>query len=139
MTLPFVTKPAQPIPDNEFRIVVAGGREFTNYVLLANALDKLLCKKKLTHKIVFVSGKARGADSLGERYAKERAYRIIEKPADWDRYGKSAGYKRNKEMAEISHCTVAFWDGKSKGTKHMIDLTKQLGNDIGVVRYDTVL
>lgn len=134
MNLPFVTK-SENKPDNEWRVVIAGGREFSNYVLLANALDKLLKEKAKTHDIVIVSGKARGADSLGERYAEQRGYKVIEMPAQWDLYGKSAGYKRNEEMAKVSNCTVAFWDGKSKGTKHMIDLTKQVGNSCRVVSY----
>lgn len=133
MSLQFIQK--EEIPSGEWRVVVAGGREFTNYVLLANALDKLLSEKRKTHEIVIVSGKARGADSLGERYAKERGLRVISKPANWDLHGKSAGYKRNEEMANISHCTVAFWDGKSRGTKHMIDLTRRKGNQCRVVKY----
>lgn len=64
---------------------------------------------------------------MGERYAKERGYAVSEHPADWDRYGKSAGYIRNKEMAEEADALMAFWDGKSRGTMHMINLAKEKG------------
>ena len=46
-------------------------------------------------------------------------------PADWDLDGKSAGFKRNVKMAEYADALVAFWDGESKGTKHMIETAKE--------------
>lgn len=114
------------------RIIIAGGRDFDNYKLLTNTL----------HEIVFydpdaeiVSGKAKGADSLGEKYAKEMDIPIKEFPADWNKYGKSAGYIRNKQMAEYSDVLVAFWDGKSKGTKHMIDLAKENKLIVYIINY----
>lgn len=61
--------------------------------------------------ITVVSGKARGADTLGEQYAKEHGYSIQYFPADWERYGKAAGYLRNTEMAKNADALVAFWTG----------------------------
>jgi hypothetical protein len=90
---------------------------------------------KIKDEIVIISGAARGADRLGEKYAKERGYKVIRVPADWNRYGKSAGYIRNKEMAESSDALVAFWDGKSKGTKNMIDLAKEYGLKVRVIMF----
>lgn len=119
---------------NKWRVIVAGGREFNDYLLLASTLDKLLRGKLMTHDIVIVSGKARGADSLGEKYAKACGFEVAEYPADWDKYGKSAGYKRNQKMGENSDCTVAFWDGQSVGTKHMIDITEKSGKPLRVVK-----
>lgn len=119
----------------KFRVVVAGGRLFNNQEMLDRNMDRILSRKSLTHKIVIVSGKAKGADSLGEVYAKKRGYDVVEVPADWDKFGKRAGYLRNESMASNSDATVAFWDGKSKGTKHMIDLTKEYGNLLKVVSY----
>lgn len=118
-----------------FRVVVAGGREFSDYETLARFLDRLLKNKVDTHSIAIVSGCARGADKLGERYANERKYQLLQFPADWDRHGKSAGYKRNKVMAQNSDASAIFWDGQSKGTKHMIDLTQQYGNPLRICRY----
>lgn len=116
-----------------FKLVVAGGRDFSDYDLLKCKLDRLLANKK---DIVIVCGGAKGADALGEKYAMERGYIIQYFLADWDTHGKSAGYKRNKQMAMNSDATVAFWDGKSKGTKHMIDLTKTYGNALRVIKYN---
>ncbi len=76
---------------------------------------------------------ARGADRLGERYAKERGYPVRLFPADWEKFGKSAGYRRNAEMAKYADGLIAFWDGRSAGTGHMIYLAKK--NAIKVARY----
>lgn len=83
-----------------------------------------------------VSGTARGADQLGERYAAERGLSIKRFPADWDRDGKSAGYLRNVRMAEYADAAIVFWDGVSKGSKHMVDVAKKKGLPVRVVRYN---
>ena len=117
-----------------FRVIVAGGREFNDYELLKRKLDGALVNK-VSEGITIVSGAARGADKLGEQYAKERGYTIDSHPDDWDQYGKSAGYIRNKEMAQNADALLAFWDGKSRGTKHMIDLAEKQGIKVHVVNY----
>ena len=108
-----------------FRVIIAGGRDFNNYAGLSASMDYLL--KNVCDEIQIICGMARGADRLGERYAKERGYKIRYFPADWDTYGKSAGYRRNVEMASNADALVAFWDGVSYGTKHMIDIAKEKG------------
>ena len=60
---------------------------------------------------------------------------VVYFPADWDLEGKSAGFKRNVKMAEYADALVAFWDGESKGTKHMIEIAKEKGLDIRIKRY----
>ena len=92
-------------------------------------------QKNINDEIQIVCGMARGADRLGERYAKENGYKVIYLPADWDSDGKSAGFKRNIKMAEIADALVAFWDGKSTGTKHMIETAKSKGLDVRIKRY----
>jgi hypothetical protein len=118
-----------------FKIVVAGGRHFNDYQLLSRYLDHVLGSKKETHNIVVVCGKAKGADSLGEKYAIERGYDVEEFPANWDMYGKRAGYLRNKQMGIAADAAVAFWDGVSKGTEHMINLMAELNKPCKVVKY----
>lgn len=118
-----------------YKIIIAGGRDFMDYNLLKEKTNKILQEKKVTHKIVIISGCARGADTLGLRYASENAFDVEEYPADWNKYGKKAGYVRNVEMAENADALIAFWDGKSKGTKHMIDIATERNLPIRVIRY----
>lgn len=115
------------------RVIVAGGRGFDDYTLLSEELDCLY--GKLASQMIVVSGGAKGADKLGERYAEENSLTVNKFPADWDKYGKSAGYRRNAEMATHSEVLIAFWDGKSKGTSHMIDLAIAKGLLVTIVRY----
>lgn len=112
-------------------VIVAGGRDFGNYQLLCTKLDFLF--SKITP--VIICGEARGADSLGKRYAQEHNLQVLSFPANWDKYGKSAGYRRNEEMAEKADALVAFWDGKSKGTEHMIQTMLKLNKRVKIVRY----
>jgi predicted Rossmann fold nucleotide-binding protein DprA/Smf involved in DNA uptake len=114
-----------------FKVIIAGGRDFNNYPLLCQSCNKILSRKT---DIEIVSGAAGGADRMGERYAKAMGYKISSYPADWS-IGRSAGYKRNKEMAEYADALIAFWDGKSKGTKHMIDLAREYGLKVRVILY----
>ncbi len=67
-----------------YRVIIAGGREFNDYGLLCQTCDRILSQKHQTHDIVIISGAARGADTLGERYAQERGYAIERFPADWE-------------------------------------------------------
>lgn len=111
------------------KVIIAGGRDFEDYLELCRVCDKIL--KKYSN-IEIVSGAYKGADLLGERYANERNHPIKQFPADWRRYGKSAGQKRNAEMANDADMLITFWDGKSKGTKNMIDRTIQAGLKVKV-------
>jgi hypothetical protein len=114
------------------KVIIAGGRSFSDYNLLREVCDHMLQNQV---EVEIVSGKARGADSLGEKYAKEKNYTIKEFPADWEKYKKSAGYIRNKEMAEYADAAIVFWDGKSKGSKHMIELSQEYNLKLKVVNY----
>ena len=129
----------------ELRIIVAGSRGFKNYDLLRDTLmdyldfmdDKDVVDNQ--SQVKFISGTAKGADTLGEQFAYTYEYDVIRFPADWNTYGKSAGYRRNAEMAKYASeaygVLFAFWDGQSRGTKHMIDLAKRYGLEIHVVNY----
>lgn len=118
-----------------FKIIIAGFRGFKDYKFLKEKLDFFLERKAKTHKIIIISGTAKGADKLGEKYAKEKGYEIERFPANWDEHGKKAGYIRNSEMADHAHALVAFWDGISKGTKHMIDLAERKELFIRIIYY----
>ncbi len=72
-----------------------------------------------------VSGGAHGADQLGEWWAEQNGILVTVFEADWNKHGKSAGYKRNVEMAKYADACVCFWDGESLGTSHMIDIANK--------------
>lgn len=116
-----------------FRVIIAGGREFNDYDLLKKTMDNVLANVR--DDITVVCGQARGADTLGEQYAKERGYAVQYFPADWNRYGKVAGYIRNTMMAKNADALVAFWDGQSPGTGHMIQTAQSLGLKVRVKTY----
>jgi hypothetical protein len=117
-----------------FRLIIAGGREFSDYALLQKKVDVMLSAKRFSLLIEVISGKAKGADTLGEQYAKANGFTIKEFPANWSK-GKSAGDERNKAMAEYADACICFWDGRSKGTKHMIDLATAQGLPVRVIFY----
>lgn len=122
------------------RIIVAGSRDFNDFGLVDKTLTKYMTDMSLTKDdIEIVSGCARGADKLGEQFATKHNIACAKFPAEWDRYGKSAGYRRNAQMADYAiqetGVLFAFWDGSSKGTKHMIDLATTKGMNVNVVNY----
>lgn len=122
--------------NDTYRLIIAGGRDFNNVELFASTVDPMLeeAKAKGT-QLEIVSGMARGADKLGWQYAKARGLIVHEFPADWDRYGKSAGYRRNTQMAEFADGLLAFHDGQSRGTQHMINIANEYRLYTLVIRY----
>ena len=117
-----------------FRLIIAGGREFSDYPLLAQNVEAFVNELD-DPEIEIVCGCARGADSLGEEYGKSKGYKINYYKPNWDLYGRSAGMIRNNQMAQNADGLVAFWDGSSKGTKNMIDLARRRGLKVKVVMY----
>ena len=102
-------------------IVIAGCRDYNNYDEAKEFIDVCLIDIKKDNEIIILSGCASGADAIGERYAKENGFEVEKFPADWKKYGRSAGPRRNKQMAERSDLVICFWDETSKGTRSMID------------------
>ncbi len=112
------------------RVIIAGGRLFTDY-------DRLLgvCKRIMSKRDTVVCGMAPGADMLGMKFAEDNMLDVRTYPAAWQRYGKRAGILRNVDMAQNADALIAFWDGESRGTKHMIDTALDRGLDVHVYRY----
>jgi len=108
------------------KIIIAGGRDFASVVMMGMFCDRALGKLRFDD-VELISGGAPGADTLAEDYAKTRRYKFKRFDADWDRFGKAAGPIRNRQMAEYADGLIAFWDGKSPGTKNMIEIAKELG------------
>jgi hypothetical protein len=119
-----------------FKVIIAGGRDFDDSDLLDKSAGAALRYKIATSRVEVVCGKANGADTLGEVWALDNGISVRYFPADWDKHGKKAGYLRNEEMAKYADALLAFWDGKSKGTKHMIDLAKKHKLKVKVIRYE---
>ena len=119
---------------SKYRVIIAGCRDFADYELLKEKCDFYLQNQK-PEDIVIVSGHASGADALGERYAQERGFGLETFPADWKANGRAAGPIRNAKMASVAHTRIAFWNGKSRGTKNMIDTATKRGLQVAVVRY----
>lgn len=116
-----------------YHLIIAGGRDFSDYTLLERTVDGFLSGRE---DVVILCGKARGADTLGERYARARGYAVRSFPADWRRYGRGAGCVRNLEMAKEADALVAFWDGESRGTGNMIETAHRRQLDILVQPYE---
>ena len=115
------------------KVIIAGGRNFADYQLLCIKCNNIL-KNKSPNKIEIVSGNAKGADLLGEKYAKDNSLSKKVFKANWDKHGKSAGFRRNEEMAKYADAPIAFWDGSSKGTAHMIKIAKENGLLVRVIK-----
>ena len=118
-----------------YRVIIAGCRNFDDYALLKERCNDYLCEKMETHNVIIVSGHASGADALGERFAEEHGLQCEIHPADWGKYGRSAGPIRNAEMAEVSDALIAFWDGQNPGTRSMIELARKKGLQVSVVYF----
>ena len=123
-----------------FKLIIAGGRDFNHPNMLFDEtriyLDELYTQigdKVLDLEIV--SGRANGADKWGETFADEHYFPKQYFPANWDKHGKAAGPIRNKEMAEYADAAIIFWDGKSRGSKNMIDNMKALNKPYKVINY----
>ena len=118
------------------RIAIIGSRGYNNYEEFKYILNRFINRLKEKNiikdinNIIIVSGGAKGADSLAKRYAKENNIFIKEILPNWNKYGKSAGFKRNKEIWNNADIGLGFWDGKSKGTSHSIKIVKELKKDL---------
>ncbi len=119
-----------------FRVIIAGGRDFNDYRLLKSRCDNLLSFRIKEHNIIIISGTAEGADRLGERYAIERGYAIEKYPAEWKKHGLAAGPIRNEQMSNVADALIAFWDGESRGTKDMIKKARKKNLLVRVIYYN---
>lgn len=111
------------------KVIIAGSRQITSPNIIKSAVEN---SGFTTTELV--CGMARGVDLLGFQWAQEQNIPIKQMPAEWDKYGKSAGYRRNAEMAQHADALIAIWDGKSRGTKHMIDTMTKLNKPVYVYR-----
>ena len=114
------------------RIIIAGSRRFDNYNFMRTKLRRVDIGN---YDVTVISGTAKGADRLGEQWAKNYKFNIERYPANWSMYGKTAGIIRNRQMAEHADMCVVFWDGESKGTLNMIQTARDVGIPVYVFIY----
>lgn len=112
-------------------VAIVGGRDFSNQSLFDTTIDGIANITEIR------SGGALGADAMARVYAKARADKIKydESPPDWKRYGLKAGPMRNRLIIKPAQLVVAFWDGKSSGTKNSIDIARRLKKRLTIVYY----
>jgi predicted Rossmann fold nucleotide-binding protein DprA/Smf involved in DNA uptake len=113
----------------EMKIAVIGSRGFTHYRLLVTTLDEIPNKKMI------VSGGAKGADQMAEQYAREHDIETKIFLPEYAKFGRGAPIKRNELIVKEADLVIAFWDGKSRGTKNAIDTAKALGKEVMIVQW----
>lgn len=113
------------------KIGMIGSRSFANKQLAKLIIDILI--KKYSNITLVSGGCKEGADKICEDIFDEYGLPKIIHYADWKKYGKSAGFKRNPLIINDSNIVIAFWDGKSKGTKNSIDIALSLNKPIKII------
>lgn len=103
------------------KVIIAGSRNITDY----NMIEQVISKSKFNITEV-VCGCAIGVDRVGQQWAKNNSIKIEEMPANWNKHGRAAGPIRNSEMAKYADAAIIIWDGKSPGSKNMIDQMRRL-------------
>ena len=120
------------------RMIVAGYRTFQDYTLMCSHLDRITAE--IPGRIELISGHAPGADTLGERYAREHDLKLRVFPAQWELYGKTAGVIRNQQMTDYalkeSAIAVFFWNGSSRGTRDAIRRALKAGIDTRIIQIE---
>jgi hypothetical protein len=119
----------------ELKVIVAGGRDFTDYDKLSAVIFDYAESVGEDVAVSIVSGMARGADKLAHTFARNEGVQVHEFPADWDTYGKRAGFVRNDQMSVFADALIAFHDGSSRGTANMIQTMRRLGKPVLIINY----
>jgi hypothetical protein len=117
-------------------LLVVGSRSITNADFVFSELDKIVENRK---DVFILSGGAAGVDTLAIEYAKKHNFPYKIMKAEWNKYGKAAGFIRNRKMHELiskveNRCCVAFWDGISKGTEHNFRLSEEYHTKLAIIK-----
>lgn len=117
------------------RVIVCGSRGWHDRQRIQDRFADLVLEDFPGENIVIVHGAARGADRIAADEAGKSGLYVESHPADWGQYGKSAGFKRNEEMASLgADLCLAFWDGRSNGTTHMMSMAEKYRIPVEVIR-----
>jgi ribA/ribD-fused uncharacterized protein len=131
-TLMQVRSLLQPKP---VRLIIAGGRDFTDEALVRERLMAMEELNLFPTGVVLICGMAKGADALGLKVFTEAGLDVHAYHPDWEGLGKRAGFVRNAQMGDAADMALIFWDGHSRGTKHMIQYMEKLGKPVYLVNY----
>lgn len=110
------------------KVIVAGSRSIDSYTIVKKAIED-----SNFDVAEIVSGTANGVDTLGFIYSTLKKISVKEFPADWDKHGKSAGYIRNKTMAQYADALILIWDGDSDGSRNMLEIMKSMNKPYFVI------
>lgn len=117
------------------KCAIVGSRTFNDYDKLCSVLDWIKSYMGYSFDVI-ISGGAKGADSLAEQYAKDNNITLSVHPANWKKYGKRAGFLRNKEIIKNTEICVAFWNGISKGTADDIELCNKYVKECWIYNFE---
>ena len=109
------------------KVAIVGSRNYPKLLAVSSLV------RSLPDSCVVVSGGARGVDRVAEAAAKERGLKTLVFSAEWNKYGRGAGMRRNKDIIRSADVVVAFWDGFSSGTEHSINLAKKLHKPVEII------
>lgn len=112
--------------EEHMNVAIVGSRDYSNLEAVRAYVQSL------PKDTVIVSGGARGVDSVAEQEARKCGLKVLIFPAEWEKYGKSAGYRRNVDIVTAADQVVAFWDGESRGTQHSINLARAQGKPLEI-------
>ena len=115
------------------RIAIVGSRDGLPWTRVKAAIAELVGRPGVTS---VVSGGALGVDRLAESIALATGRNVVTVRPDWQRYGRSAGFRRNVQIVEQADEVYAFWNGTSKGTKHTIDIARKMRKPVHVITFD---
>ena len=116
-------------------LIIAGCRDFNDRDFIYEGIDAFI--ETYGKPDVIIEGGASGVDRIAGHYANDNNIPLMVFHADWTKYGKAAGPIRNEQMAKRGTHLLAFWDGKSRGTKNMIETAERYRLNVRVRSCDT--
>lgn len=133
----FVEEVTSILPQDKdtFRVIIAGSGSFKNETLFEQKCNFFLGSKLHSHKIIIISGTSTLTSCLIEKYARKHSLIVEPYKAYWEKYGQEAAYHSNYEMLGKADALIAFWDGKSKMTRHLIESARNKGIKVVTVKY----
>ena len=114
------------------KLAIVGSRDFKAVAFAVDKIYDFLVPHEHEENFCVVSGGAKGIDSLGEACAKKLGIETLIIKPDWDTHGKKAGFLRNIDIIKNADFVLVFWDGKSKGSKHSIDLAIKMNKPLNI-------